>query len=408
QRQRLAHRPHDARHVGLAGDGQHLRVTLHDLLGPLAEAAGDYHLARLPEGLTDGVERLLDRGRDEPAGVHDHELGVLVAADELVAVGPEVAEDALAVHQRLGATERDEAHLGALARRPALRDRVYRLHAAGESSRGLNLPARYREPATTMRPPSGVRSRARRSAAAGSPATTRPGPARCSAPSPGEASVTTTAAAYGSSARQVAAPCFLGRAPVIGGTPWPASAARRAAAAGSCAPSSSTSRASTMKRSPRPGRGGAARAEATAAAGTSRSSSARAARRSFAARVLSPGDNGSTSCSGAPTWAATARATCSAGPRAAVTAGTPGANAPAFSRAMSSTVDPRVSTWSRSTLVSTTSLTRPGLAAAVVASLAPPTPASRTAHPAPRRANVSSASARASSKKAGRASSSGR
>src|SRR5690606_18899031 len=122
---------------------QHLRVALHDLLRPLAQAPGDHDPAGLLEGLADGVERLLYGRRDEATGVHDHELGVLVAADELVTVGPEVTEDALAVHERLGAAEGDEAHPPAGPRSRYLRcGRAYRLHAAGESSRGLSLPAR--------------------------------------------------------------------------------------------------------------------------------------------------------------------------------------------------------------------------------------------------------------------------
>src|SRR5690606_17598945 len=143
ERQRLPDRTHHALDVGLAGDGQDLRVALHDLLRPLAEAARDDDLARLGQRLADRFQRLLDGGRDEAAGVHDDELGVLVAAHELVTVGPEAAEDALAVDERLRAPQADEPHPAAGPRRlPPCRFSAYRLHAARESSRGLSRPAR--------------------------------------------------------------------------------------------------------------------------------------------------------------------------------------------------------------------------------------------------------------------------
>ena len=52
-------------------------VSLHDVaLG--AEAAGDDHLAVLGERLADRVERFLDGGVDEAAGVDDDEVGAVV------------------------------------------------------------------------------------------------------------------------------------------------------------------------------------------------------------------------------------------------------------------------------------------------------------------------------------------
>ena len=76
-RQVRVHRVHHFVGRMRAGDGEHLRVRLaHDVaLG--AEAAGDDDLAVLGERLADGVQRFLDRGVDEAAGVDDHQVGVL-------------------------------------------------------------------------------------------------------------------------------------------------------------------------------------------------------------------------------------------------------------------------------------------------------------------------------------------
>ena len=110
------------------GDLEHARVAVGDRLRPGAEAAGHDHLAVARERLADRIERLVHRVVDEPAGVHHDEVRVLVGADDVVALRAQAREDALGVHQRLGAAEGDEADLGA---RPGCR--------VGRGSR----PARY-------------------------------------------------------------------------------------------------------------------------------------------------------------------------------------------------------------------------------------------------------------------------
>ena len=72
------------------------------------EASGDDHLAVLRESLADRIERFLHRGIDEAAGVHDHEVGALVAGRDVVALGAQLREDRFAVDERLGTAERDE------------------------------------------------------------------------------------------------------------------------------------------------------------------------------------------------------------------------------------------------------------------------------------------------------------
>src|SRR5690606_23321898 len=105
-----------AAHVRLSGDGEGLRMALQDLLGPLAQATGDDHPAGLLQSLADGIERLLDRGRDEAARVDDDEVRVLVRGYELVAVRSQVAQNVLAVYEGLGAPQADEPHLPARGR----------------------------------------------------------------------------------------------------------------------------------------------------------------------------------------------------------------------------------------------------------------------------------------------------
>ena len=83
-----------------------------DLLGLLAQAAGDDDLAVLGQRLADRVQALGHGGIDEAAGVHDHDVGRVVRGDDGVAFGPELGQDAFGVDEGLRAAEADEAHLG--------------------------------------------------------------------------------------------------------------------------------------------------------------------------------------------------------------------------------------------------------------------------------------------------------
>jgi hypothetical protein len=65
------------------------------------EATRDDDLAVLGERLADRVERFLDRGVDEAAGVDDDEVGAGVVLGGLVALGAQLREDALGVDERL-------------------------------------------------------------------------------------------------------------------------------------------------------------------------------------------------------------------------------------------------------------------------------------------------------------------
>ncbi len=76
-----------------------------------AHATRDDDAAVLGQGLADGVEALLLGAVEEAAGVDDHDVGAGVVGGDLVALGAELGDDALAVDQRLRAAERDEADL---------------------------------------------------------------------------------------------------------------------------------------------------------------------------------------------------------------------------------------------------------------------------------------------------------
>jgi hypothetical protein len=79
------------------------------------QASGHHDLAVLGERLADRVERLLDRGVDEAAGVDDDEVGAGIARRGRVAFGAQLREDALGVDQSLGTAERNEAYFRATA-----------------------------------------------------------------------------------------------------------------------------------------------------------------------------------------------------------------------------------------------------------------------------------------------------
>jgi hypothetical protein len=111
-RQVLLHGGDDVRIRVRTRHGQHLRVAVQNLIRLGAEAAGHNDPAVLGQRLADGVERFLLGGVDEAAGVHDHQIGAVVAAGQLIPTAAQLGHDALGIHQRLGAAQADEADLG--------------------------------------------------------------------------------------------------------------------------------------------------------------------------------------------------------------------------------------------------------------------------------------------------------
>ncbi len=112
RRQLIVHRVHDFLVRLRPGDLEHARVAVGDRLGPGTQTTGDDDLAIARERLADRLERLVYRVVDEAACVHDDEVGVLVGADDVVALSAEPRQDSFGIDQRLGAAERDETDLG--------------------------------------------------------------------------------------------------------------------------------------------------------------------------------------------------------------------------------------------------------------------------------------------------------
>ena len=115
RRQVFVHRGHHFLVALRPRDLQHLRMAIEDLLRLRAEAAGHDHLAVLGERLADRLQRFVDRGIDEAAGVHDDQVRRAIARRDFIAFGAQPREDALRVDQRLGTAEADEAHFRGLA-----------------------------------------------------------------------------------------------------------------------------------------------------------------------------------------------------------------------------------------------------------------------------------------------------
>ena len=133
RRHGVVHGRHDGLVLVRAGDGEHARMRGADAVLLDAEAAGDDDAAVLGHGLADGVEALLLGGVEEAAGVDDDDIGAGVVAGDLVALGAQARDDALAVDERLGAAERDEADLG----------RGFAARAGGALRRGLRAGAGF-------------------------------------------------------------------------------------------------------------------------------------------------------------------------------------------------------------------------------------------------------------------------
>ena len=108
-REKAMHRAHQFLIALRARDRQDLGKAFADVGGAGPQAAGHDHAPVFRQGLIDGAQRLIDRGLDKPTGVDDHEVGVFIARRDLIALGPELGQDAFRVHQGLGTAQAHEA-----------------------------------------------------------------------------------------------------------------------------------------------------------------------------------------------------------------------------------------------------------------------------------------------------------
>ena len=102
-RQRAMHGIEHALVLLRARDREHAGIGLFDRFRLGAHAAGDDHLAVLGHGLADRRERFLLGAVEEAAGVDDDDVGPVMLARELIALGAQPRDDALGIHQGLGA-----------------------------------------------------------------------------------------------------------------------------------------------------------------------------------------------------------------------------------------------------------------------------------------------------------------
>ena len=91
---------------------EHAGIGRLDLFGFGAHAAGDDDLAVLGHRLADGAQRFLLGAVEEAAGVDDDDVGAVMLARQLIALGAQPRDNALGIHQRLGASQRDKADFG--------------------------------------------------------------------------------------------------------------------------------------------------------------------------------------------------------------------------------------------------------------------------------------------------------
>lgn len=89
------HRTHHGFVILGTGYGEHVRMGRANDIFALAETTGHDHLAVLGECFADRIQRFLNRGVDEAAGIHHDDIGSAVTADDLVAFHPQLREDAL-------------------------------------------------------------------------------------------------------------------------------------------------------------------------------------------------------------------------------------------------------------------------------------------------------------------------
>ncbi len=96
------------------GNGEHLgvhfahQVVARGRIVARAQAAGHDHFAVFGQGLADGVETFLYCGVDEAASVDDDQIRPRITLGGVISLCAQFGQDALGIHQRLGAAERDK------------------------------------------------------------------------------------------------------------------------------------------------------------------------------------------------------------------------------------------------------------------------------------------------------------
>ena len=98
--------------VGMGtGNRQNTGVGLADPVGFDSHAAGDDDFPVFTDGLTNRIQGFLLGSINKATGIHHHDIGVVIGGDHVIPIEPELGEDALRIHEGLGAAQADEADL---------------------------------------------------------------------------------------------------------------------------------------------------------------------------------------------------------------------------------------------------------------------------------------------------------
>lgn len=104
------YRFHDTAIILRSGDCKDLRMNLANLLGALAQAAGDDNLAIGSHGLADDLQGFGRGGIYEAAGIDDNDIGVFIVRRKVIPFGPQLRQDAFGIDQSFRTAERYYAY----------------------------------------------------------------------------------------------------------------------------------------------------------------------------------------------------------------------------------------------------------------------------------------------------------
>ena len=117
----LVYMLHDLLHGMRSGHGQYFGMYLGHDIGAVGiffctKTTGNDHFAISVQCFANGVERLLNCGINETAGIDNDEIGTVVSGRGLIALGLELGQNLLGIDQCLGAAQGNKTDLGNFCR----------------------------------------------------------------------------------------------------------------------------------------------------------------------------------------------------------------------------------------------------------------------------------------------------
>ena len=76
------------------GDGQYLRMQFTNLCFIHTHAASDNHLAVFVQGFSNRLQRFSLGGINKTAGIHNHQIGILITGDQIITLPAQLGENA--------------------------------------------------------------------------------------------------------------------------------------------------------------------------------------------------------------------------------------------------------------------------------------------------------------------------